>query len=580
MVFGAWRRSARPLPELLEVRLEALLGAPGVCRVDQANATVAIGSPACLEQRGATVTAWAASGVGGQPALGHPSVRMEEGALTITAPPLPQYPLYYFRAPADQYLLVSSRLEPLARLMPDAALRAQRLVSLASPLPDPDRAATVYGGIQRLLPAESLRAGPDGVRLQREIPRIGGRYRQGRVDDLASELRERLDAAVGRAIGPSARVAVQVSGGLDSSGVLALAAARCRGASARELTAISLQYVAQGEDRPYFEQLLQGLDVVPVRLSASDAGQWFRPSLCSDGQPVWLSSVCLSMLLCEAASNLDAEVVLCGISGDRICGGPFAFAQWARRGHLLAAVNGALRVSLPWSPTPWGRIRTMILRPFIPRAVRRLRRRRAACSAWMTPRFAGLLDQCWDGAERAAKPLIDTPDEWMRELCEGGLRGLADTADLTGHLLAATRCAPVDVFLDLDFVSFMLTIDPVLLSHGHMYRGLYRLAMKGLLPEAVRMRQDKAAFEPAVAAAALAADAIEMLRDLSSLTAMAGRNLVDPAGFRPMFDRWLGAVRRGERADADPGDERWQQVWQLLSVEAFLREHGRGRDLV
>ncbi len=84
--------------------------------------------------------------------------------------------------------------------------------------------------------------------------------------------------------------------------------------------------------------------------------------------------------------------------------------------------------------------------------------------------------------------------------------------------------------------------------------------MKGLLPEAVRTRQDKGYFAPGVAAAIVAADGIDVLRDLSSLDALATRDLVDPAHFRPQFDRWIAAVRRGERDEGDPGDERWEQT--------------------
>jgi hypothetical protein len=52
-------------------------------------------------------------------------------------------------------------------------------------------------------------------------------------------------------------------------------------------------------------------------------------------------------------------------------------------------------------------------------------------------------------------------------------------------------------------------------------------------------------------------------------------DLVDPAAFRAPFDAWLRALKRGERRGADPADEFGHQVWQLLSVERFLRQHGR-----
>jgi hypothetical protein len=552
--------------------------------LDGASATLAVWSPAHLERRGNAATAWAVSGGGGRPPPGHPSVRLEGETLILAAPPLPQYPLYYVRAQDDRYLLVSSHLGPLASLLPETPLNAQRIACILrwwAGLVDPDRGGTVYTGIRRLLPSELLTAGPDGVHVERSLPRIGRSYRQGRVEDLAAELRDRLDAAVGRAIGSSARVAVLVSGGLDSSGILALAAARCRGATPRELSAISLQFKGPGDDRPYFAHLVEALGVTPVRLSASDAGKWFRQSLCADKQPsCGRSGTYLEMLFYATVASLRADVALCGSAGDGICGGPLPFAQLARRGHIIAALNGALRIRVPWPMTWSGRVRTLVLRPLLPRAVLRARRRKADHGGWMTPRLRALVEPCRDAAERAARPLPDTPDEWMAELCEGDDWDLPNIADVGGQALAVTHAAPFDVFMDFDFVRFMLEIDPVLLSYGHEYRGLYRLAMKGTLPELIRTRQDKASFEGVIGAAALAANALDLLRDLSSLEALATRSLVDPGPFRPMFERWLGAVRRGEREDSDPTDECLQQVWQLLSVEAFLREEGRGRDLV
>jgi hypothetical protein len=166
----------------------------------------------------------------------------------------------------------------------------------------------------------------------------------------------------------------------------------------------------------------------------------------------------------------------------------------------------------------------------------------------------------------------------MERLCDGSV--LPDTVDLAGQVTSVTQCAPLDPFRDFDFVRFILQIDPLVLGDGRTYRGLYRLAMKGVLPDRVRLRADKGRFEPGVAAAALAADGLEGLRDLASLDAFATLGFVDPEPFRPIFNAWLRVVERGERPDRDPDDEWWQPVWQLLSIEAFLREHGKGRAVV
>ncbi len=284
------------------------------------------------------------------------------------------------------------------------------------------------------------------------------------------------------------------------------------------------------------------------------------------------------IMLAHAAADWHADVPLHGGGGDTLLGGPLPFAQLARRGHPLAAVAAAWRLRVPWQMSAMGRVRSLVISPLLPRAVVRRRRRRALGAAWMTHRSLSVARDVSSSFEyQRAQDLPDTPDAWMRSLVDD--QEQADVADLGGQILASTGNAPIDAFMDFEFVRFMLQIDPVLLSHGHEYRGLYRLAMRGILPEPLRNRQDKARYEPAIAETMLGSDAFGALQDLSSLEELATRDLVDPRTFGPLFDEWFAAVRRGERVDPDPADERWEAVWQLLSVEAFLREHGRGRDL-
>lgn len=583
MLLALWRRPDRPLPPELSGRISRLLARPQGVRIGEATTWVVAWPPARLDRVEGRATACAVGhGLNGDLAdrdwpLGHPRVRLEPDCLTIVAGPFPQYPLYYVRAEHDEYLVVCSRLEHLASLFPRASLERERIVSLIAGGVDFDAETTVYAGLRRIRPGETIVASANVVRVDRKFPRLGKTYRKGRPADLAAELRHTLDAAVGRAIGSSKRVAVFVSGGLDSSGILALAVARCRGVPGLELDAMSVGYAAPGDDRPYLAELTRSLGIVPRLMSAGGAGRWFRQSLCADGQPIVLASACLDFLLCSAAVERNSDVVLSGVSGDTVCGGTLPFAQLARRGHPVSALSGALRVRVPWTISRSRRVRQLLLSPLVPRALRRIRRRFARRPPWLTRRSWDIVMHCREAADESADDLPDTPDAWIRRLCTRDY--LADGADLGGQVAAVTGCFPIDVFLDSDFVRFVLELDPVLLSHGHEFRGLYRLAMTGVLPERLRTRQDKAWFEPAIGAAAVAANALEMLRELSSLDALATCGLVDPVPFRSTVDMCLNALKRGERTDKDPADEQILRFWQLVSVEAFMREQGRDRDL-
>ncbi len=577
MLFAAWWQPGRALPEPLWSAVSGVLQSPGAARFAVANAALAVWLPYSLETDGPAATVWPGPRSESMPLPGHPGVCLVRDTLTIAAGPLPQYPLYYARGIGEQYLLACSRLEPLASLFPQAALNGERMVSLMEGGVDLDTDATVYAGLKRLRPCETIVAGRGEVRVTRAFPHLRDTYRRGKVEDLAAELRHHLDAAVGRAIGCSNRVAVFVSGGLDSSGVLALAAARCRAACGREVEALSVQHPGPGDDRPYFTELTTSLGLPPVRLSPRDAGPWFARSLLVDAQPVASPSLCLGVLLGTTAVERGADVVLTGTSGDRICGGPFPFSNLARRGHLVDAASAALRVRIPWQMSPARRLWSLVFSPLVPPALRRMRHRFARKPHWMTRQARDLLGRCRTAAERHIGALPDTPDAWMERLCTWDY--LLDNADLHSQLATVVGCAPVDVFLDFEFVRFMLELDPLVLSHGHQDRGLYRLAMKGVLPERVRTREDKGDFEPAVGAAAVAANAFETLGDLSSLRALATLGLVDPAPFRPAFNACLTALRRGAIEHDNGADEQIVPAWQLLSVEAFVREYGKGRSL-
>jgi asparagine synthetase B (glutamine-hydrolysing) len=583
MLFAVWHPRDQLLAPSLQSRVSALVES-GEARFDGRNGAIAVWGSARLvpSERGAC--AHGDCDRSGAALPGRPIVRLEEDALVVSAGTLPQVPLYFVIAEDERYVVVCSRLAPLATIFRDAPIRARRLVSLIAYGLETDTSETVFAGVRRLRACETITAEGARVRVDRVFPHIADRYRRGTAADLGREFLVRLSGAVQRAMGASKHVAVFVSGGLDSSGILALALADSRGPANRKLDAISLQLTGPGDDRPHFAELARALGVAPVRLFAADAAPWFRQSLCMDAQPGSLPSTCLFLFAGTVAAKSEADVVLTGVSGDKVSGGVFPFAgltQWARRGHVLGALSHALRLRLPW---PMGRMLRMryVLSPLVPERVRRWRRRfgrRPEAPRWMTSRAKALWVETRAADGGLHLPLPNSPDSQLECLCTRSY--MSDTCDTVGQLASATGCLPVDAFLDEDFVRFVLEIEPVLLNCGHEYRGLYRLATKDLLPPSLRMRRDKGAFEPGIAAAA-GNPGVAFLRELSSLEALAGHGLANPKPLRPAMEACFGALQRdgrGEFIGPVPGDEYIPDVWQLLSAEAFLREHGRAREI-
>jgi hypothetical protein len=353
-----------------------------------------------------------------------------------------------------------------------------------------------------------------------------------------------------------------------------LALAHCRTAPAAKVEAIAETWPGPGDDRPYLEALEASLGLSAVRLEAREAAPWFLRSFSVDGQPQAFGIACADMLLWATSRSRGAEVALGGYGGDSICGGEISFAPLLLSGHPLRAIGGALRLDIPWRVSPMRRLDYWIARPLLRRAVPgpvfAAARRRRVRRTWMKPRLLGLAEP---EAAQDSFSIPRSPDEWVEHWCD--LPYFAELSVSWGQIAAVTGNYAVDVFRDLEFVRFMAQVDPATRTYGNTFRGLYRLALKGLVPEAVRLRRDKASGEALLGEAISGAEAQRTLESLSTVECLAARDLVDPASFREPFCAWRRALanRLGAGAQSE-----WHQVWRVLAVESFLRARDRARD--
>ena len=119
--------------------------------------------------------------------------------------------------------LVCSRLEPLVRALGNARPSPEWLSAYVTLQFLRDRRRTPYDEIFRVPSASVLRIGASGVRECDDLSFDALPHRSAPIATLADELRERILGAVSRATAGAPEVAVLVSGGLDSSGILAAA---------------------------------------------------------------------------------------------------------------------------------------------------------------------------------------------------------------------------------------------------------------------------------------------------------------------------------------------------------------------
>ncbi len=153
---------------------------------------------------------------------------------------------------SDGGVVACSRLEPLLACVEDTTPDSSTLGALVLAQAWADAAATVVREVRRVRACGAMTIGASG-KFESAPADIDLRPRTGSPDELAEELRAVIERVVRRSIEGSRRVAVLVSGGLDSSAVLALAVAAARGAGRTELDAVTWSFAGPGDDAPTFE---------------------------------------------------------------------------------------------------------------------------------------------------------------------------------------------------------------------------------------------------------------------------------------------------------------------------------------
>lgn len=462
--------------------------------------------------------------------------------------------------------VVSARLEALVDRDHPARLDSSRLAAVLLPPSIVGIERTPYEGI--------VRAPPEPSSAARAQARAGDRSAAAArlVEQAPALLREALRLAVARAMEGARRVAIMAGGGVDSSLLLALALEVAKARGDVEVFAVALDFASPGDDRPHLAALASHLGLAPERVVrvAPSAAAPFVNAACfvADAAPCTWPSAPLERALAEAAKARGADRVLSGAGGDDLFDGdPTELASLLPR-HPLAALARVRSMSVPWKASTLARARDFLVRPalspLVPHAWRLARRRRTYADLF--PWAGAVLRRAIEMsiADSSARPRAHgSPHDRYEQLARSPQ--LHEVATMRVQFEAASALRRVDPFLDPEVLAFVARLPPLTLLHGNQLRGLFRECARDLVPDSVRLRTDKAAFEPAQTEMVRAAGGFETLRSLASVTRAADLGLVEPAVFQPAFD----ALARDPEGGLAPGD--WLGVWPILAVEAFLR---------
>lgn len=379
-------------------------------------------------------------------------------------------------------------------------------------------------------------------------------------------VRSALEQTVERSLAGAGCVAVLTSGGLDSAAVLALTVAWAR-QHGRRAFAVTLDYESPGDDRPHMAALEEHLDCEVVRVAPEQAKQRLALIHGVDAAPFTWPSAPLEVELLATARDHGADRVLTGEGGDELFyGDPRSLSRYLRRGAVLRAIQAARRLEgvertrfaeLSWLFGP-------PLRRLQPKRFRLARARRAFAlrpQPWAGPLARSFL------AERARRDLT------LRLAAPRAPRTPAEDdrlARMRHQEIVAAGVEVRDPLLDRTLNAAVAAVPAEWMLLGDAQRGLFREALRGLVPESLRRRADKGWFEPAIARFSSAAcGGLEGLRDLSTCRELASLGIVEPAPFASSFEL---LVRHPQPQTAIG----WLPVWLVLAAEAFLRAHRLG----
>jgi asparagine synthase (glutamine-hydrolysing) len=361
---------------------------------------------------------------------------------------------------------------------------------------------TLWQGVMRLPPANALVVDAAGPRRSRYwLPPLEVTLRYAREEQYHEHYRELLADSVRRASRTHLPLACEVSGGLDSSAVFALAR---RELLAGRLPAPSLQGYTWSfppggsEDESEFADAVAdhlGVTLTKVSPYLPDT-DWFVERSRADRDMAIYPNVAMGVNIAKAATGDGARVVLNGEGGDNFLGGmPHYFAEHILERDWRSLVRSAREdaVDLGWRETLGNMLRCGIA-PLLPGPVRKLRGRlivsRAAAHPLLSPQLRELHRQ--RSLDRPTLPLAAPnqrtlfsrlTDPYFAYVCEYSSRECARSS-VEARSPMASRA----------MVEFAFSTPQRLRVRGDMHKHVHREAMVGLLPDMVVRRRTKAHF--------------------------------------------------------------------------------------
>lgn len=419
-------------------------------------------------------------------------------------------PFYYHHTPGRLFAF-GSELRALLEL--DEVEGRPNDVRLADHLLVPvrqDASQTHFEGIYSILPAHSLTVDATGVR-ERRYWDLDPKHELRLSSDAAyaEGLRAHFTEAVRCRLRSAFPVGAMLSGGIDSSSIVGVAAQLRRQEGGPRLHTFTALFtgIPQCDERPYVDAVLKRHDAEAHFFNGDDQSPLGEIDQLQDvvGRPVSGGNLFINWNLYRTAREHGVRVLMEGFDGDTVIShglGYFFELRNAGRWIRLVREVKALAETLgePWRPAVMSWIKApLYTRLGLVALQRSLRRRRPARTGTAAPWRYGVnpafVQRVADHLDLfPEKPATERQNHYellMRPYMSFIMGDLYDPV--------AAACA-VDVrfpFFDRRLVEYCLSLPPEQKLQGGWSRLVMRRAMEGILPPEIQWRGAKSNYEPA-----------------------------------------------------------------------------------
>jgi asparagine synthase (glutamine-hydrolysing) len=482
-------------------------------------------------------------------------------------------PLYYRQGPG--HLAVASRPRALLALPGVSTAPNRRFVALFAAAHyrafDNRPEESPYAAIAQLPAGHLLRASAGAVSVERYWALEDAPDLEAPEAVLAEQYRALLLDAVARRLRAAPGPAFTLSGGMDSSSVLA-AAVRAAGVRPHAFSAVyEDRTFDESEDvAPVVEALVEAWH--PVKVGTPDVLGLVRRMVDAHDEPVATATWLSHFLLCEEVARQGFGSLFGGLGGDELNAGEYEYFLYhfadLRAAGLEAVLAREVEAWIRYHDHPVYRKSAAGMEAGLARLVDLSRPGRCRADRARLVRWAAALDPAvfdLGGFE----PVMDHPfrsylrnrayQDLVRETMPCCLRA----EDRQTAAFGLDHFLP---FLDHRLVELMFRVPGRLKIRDGVTKHLLREAMRGLLPEATRTRVRKTGWN-APAHVWFAGPGGVLLRDLVRSRAFRERGIYRPAEVERILAEHERIVATGAAEE-----NHMMFLWQLVNLETWLEQ--------